>query len=57
MFVDPCTPDASWSLREGFVAAECLALHKETSSRPNLVDNHQSLLLSTFIAYGLMEVR
>ncbi|XP_067933265.1 rapamycin-insensitive companion of mTOR-like [Watersipora subatra] len=52
---DPCTEDPSWKLQEGFVAAECLALHKETSSRPNLVDNHLALLLSTFIAYGLME--
>ena len=55
-FADPSTADYCWRLKEGFVAAECLAVYKAVCSRPNLIDNHLSLLLSTFITYGILEV-
>ena len=53
---DPCAPEKSWQLKEGFVAAECLSIYRASHSRPNLVDNHLALLLSVFIHCGVIDV-
>ena len=43
---------------EGFVAEEGKALLPHLAkTRPNLVENHMSLLLAAFISAGLLEVR
>ncbi|XP_071953101.1 rapamycin-insensitive companion of mTOR-like isoform X2 [Antedon mediterranea] len=60
-FVAIITSDAShwqssWSLSEGFVVEEAkVILPHLASSRTNLVENHNALLLSAFINAGLLE--
>jgi rapamycin-insensitive companion of mTOR len=54
--IDPSQMTESWKLSNGFVIeeAKCLLPHM-TKTRPNLVDNHASLILSAFIKAGLFE--
>ena len=54
---DPSEMHDSWRLIEGFVAEEGKALlHHLAKTRPNLVENHMALLLSSFINAGIFEV-
>ena len=47
----------SWRLVEGFVADEGKSILRHIAkTRPNLVENHMALLLSSFISAGLLEV-
>ena len=57
LFVDPSEKHESWRLTEGFVAEEGKALLSHLAkTRPNLVENHMSLLLAAFISAGVIEV-
>lgn len=53
--VDPCEPQASWRLNEGFVAAEGRAvLPHLAKTSPSTTDIHLSLLLYCFLENGLL---
>ncbi|XP_033125633.1 rapamycin-insensitive companion of mTOR-like [Anneissia japonica] len=53
---DPSHWQPTWSLSEGFVVEEAkVILPHLASSRTNLVENHQALLMSAFINVGLLE--
>ncbi|KAG8599017.1 hypothetical protein GDO81_002844 [Engystomops pustulosus] len=54
--VDPSRFQESWRLSDGFVAAEAKTiLPHRARSRPDLIDNYLSLVLSTFINNGILE--
>lgn len=54
---DPSEMHDSWRLIEGFVAEEGKQLLPHLAkTRPNLVENHMALLLSSFINAGIFEV-
>ncbi|XP_069077437.1 rapamycin-insensitive companion of mTOR isoform X1 [Pleurodeles waltl] len=54
--VDPSRFQDSWRLSDGFVATEAQTiLPHRARSRPDLMDNYLALVLSAFIANGLME--
>ncbi|CAH0555004.1 unnamed protein product [Brassicogethes aeneus] len=53
--VDPCEPQASWRLNEGFVAAEGKSVLPHLSkTTPSLTEMHLSLLLYCFLENGLL---
>ena len=52
---DPASPRPDWRLSEGFVAAEGRDILAHLArSRPNLVESHTALLLSSFLQNGLI---
>ena len=54
---DPSTFKASWKLADGFVASEGLdILPNIAKSRPNLVENHLSLILHCLLTCDLPNV-
>ncbi|XP_009472679.1 PREDICTED: rapamycin-insensitive companion of mTOR [Nipponia nippon] len=54
--VDPSRFQDCWRLSDGFVAAEAKTiLPHRARSRPDLMDNYLALVLSAFIANGLLE--
>lgn len=53
--VDPCEPQASWRLGEGFVVAEARSvLPHLAKTTPSPTDMHLSLLLYCFLENGLL---
>ena len=56
-FPDPSEMIDNWRLIEGFVAEEGKTILPHLAkTRPNLVENHMALLLSSFINAGIFEV-
>uniref|UniRef100_A0A4W3JTQ3 RPTOR independent companion of MTOR complex 2 n=1 Tax=Callorhinchus milii TaxID=7868 RepID=A0A4W3JTQ3_CALMI len=54
--VDPSRFQDSWRLSDGFIAAEAKTiLPHRARSRPDLMDNYLSLVLSAFVNNGLLE--
>ncbi|XP_068106549.1 rapamycin-insensitive companion of mTOR isoform X2 [Hyperolius riggenbachi] len=54
--VDPSRFQESWRLSDGFVATEAKTLLPHRArSRPDLIDNYLSLVLSAFITNGILE--
>lgn len=53
--VDPCEPQASWRLNEGFVVAEGRSvLPHLAKTTPSTTDMHLALLLYCFLESGLL---
>ncbi|XP_030749931.1 rapamycin-insensitive companion of mTOR [Sitophilus oryzae] len=53
--IDPCEPQSSWRLKEGFVAAEGRAvLPHLAGTAPSPIEMHLALLLHSFLECGLL---